>query len=272
MDKDQTRTAYDMRLDLSSEVDRVFSLNREMGTKLQHALLPRVVYDHVISPEADEPFPEFDDSLDTIEEDRLITYGLENVFTLKKLAGGEKKNPGDPDFRYREICRFNIWQSYDIKEARENDPADWNNGTSRRPFSPIMAELDFRPANYLRLDMDAGWNQYEHGWSEYDFKMALADNRGDVLHVAYRYDRDIAESIRSRGTLVLNRLLRLYAEHEHNFFDHIDIETSAGFIYSAYCWSLDVSFTDEPDDDRFSFMIRLNGLSDMETGIIGDEL
>jgi LPS-assembly protein len=270
MDKNQTRTAYDMRLDLSSELDRVFSLNQETGTKLQHALLPRVVYDHVISQEEDDPFPEFDDSLDTIEEERLITYGLENVFTLKKLAGGEKKAPEAPDFRYREICRFNIWQSYDIKEARGNDPADWSNGTSRRPFSPIMVELDLRPANHLRLDMDAGWDKYKHGWSEYDFKMALADNRGDVLHVAYRYDRDIAESIRSRGTLVLNRLLRLYAEHEHNFFDHLDIETSAGFIYSAYCWSLDVSFTDEPDDDSVSFMIRLNGLSDIKTDITGD--
>jgi LPS-assembly protein len=270
MDRNLTRAAYDMRLDLSSELDRVFSLNQAAGTRLQHAVLPRVVYDHVISPDEDEPFPEFDDSLDTVEEERLMTYGIENVFTLKTLAGEEKVNPEDPNFRYREICRFSIWQSYDIKEAGEDDPADWNNGTSRRPFSPIMVELDFRPVNHLRIDMDAGWDKYEHGWSEYDVKMDLTDDRGDALYAAYRYDRDIAESIRAKGALALNRFLKLFAEHEHNFFNHMDIETSAGFMYTAYCWSLEVSFTDEPDDDSLAFMVRLQGLSDMNAGITGD--
>jgi LPS-assembly protein len=266
MDRALTRSAYDMKLDFSSELYRIFSLNRETEAKVKHAVLPRVVYEYVISPEEEDPFPEFDDNLDLIEEERLVTYGIENVFTLKTPTVIKKAAPDDPDYHFREICRLSIRQSYDIKEARENDPADWENGTSRRPFSPVMVELDFRPARYLRIDMDAGWDKYEHGWSEYDIETGLFDDRGDALYVAYRYDRDIAESIRSAASLALNRFLTLYAEHEHNFFNHMNIETSTGFIYTAYCWSLDVCFTDEPDDDRFSFMIRLHGLSDMETG------
>ncbi len=264
MERGVTRTVYDMKLDLSSELSRVFALDREAGSRLRHTILPRVVYEYVISPEQDDPFPVFDDDLDVISDGNLITFSFENVFTVKSAStavGGDDT----PGYRYREVGRFNIEQSYDIKEARADDPTDWRDQTSRRPFYPLRVELDFTPVNNFRFDLDAGWDKYEHGWSEFDITMNLFDHRGDALYVAYRYDRDTAESIYARGALTLGRHLKLYADSEHNLFNHLDIETSVGCLYTADCWSFDVRFTDEPDDDTLSFMIRLSGFSDMES-------
>jgi len=127
-------------------------------------------------------------------------------------------------------------------------------------------ELDLRPVDNFRIDVDAGWDKYENGWSEYDMTMNLFDKRGDALYMAYRYDRDIAETIYARGALALNRSLKLYGEHEYNYFNHMKIETSVGCLYNADCWSFDVRFTDEPDDDKLSFMIGLYGLGETDTG------
>ncbi len=264
-DRSPTRTMVDMKLDLSTELYRIFTANRKIGAAVRHTFLPRLVYEHVVSPDDDETYPVFNDELDRIREERLITYAIENIFTLRTGAG-EQSSTVDEKRRYREICRLNIEQSYDIKEAREDDPAQWKNGSERRPFSPIRVALDLRPTPKMRIDVDAGWDKYEHGWSEFDIEVNLLDHRGDALYAAYRYDRDRAESIYAEGALALNRFLTLYAAHEHNFFDHIDIETSVGCLYNAGCWSLDVSFTDEPDDDKLSVMIKLHGLSDMNTG------
>jgi LPS-assembly protein len=261
-DRSETRTVYDMKLDFSSELYRIFSLNRVSGAGLKHTFLPRLVYAYAVSPQADESFPVFDDNLDLIRDQSTITLSLENVFTLKRAAAGKD----EAAYGYREVCRFNIEQSYDIKEAREDDPAGWQNGTDRRPFSPLRMELDLRPVDNFRIDVDAGWDKYENGWSEYDMTMNLFDKRGDALYMAYRYDRDIAETIYARGALALNRSLKLYGEHEYNYFNHMKIETSVGCLYNADCWSFDVRFTDEPDDDKLSFMIGLYGLGETDTG------
>jgi len=266
MDRNLTRTVYDARLDLSSELYRVFTLDRQTGSKIRHTILPRIVYEYLFSPDEGDRFPEFDDNLDIIKDQNLITYSIENFFTLRTEKDKKNGSVDDPGYQYREICRLKIEQSYDIQEARENNPGDWKNQTSRRPFSPILVELDFSPFKNLRIDMDAGWDKYEHGWSEYDIEASLFDERGDALYVAYRYDRDIAESVYLEANLVVNRFLTLYGEHEHNFFDHLDIETTVGCLYTSDCWSLDVCYTDEPDDDKLSFMIKLHGLSDMATG------
>ena len=268
-DRDLSRTVYDMKLDLASEIARVFSWDgRRPGAALKHAILPRIVYAYAVSPDADERFPVFDDALDLIPEENRVTYAIENVFTLRTATAGPSSSQ-DPAFRYREVCRLNLSQSYDIKEAREDDPAGWANGVSRRPFSPIRVELELRPRDNFRLDMDAGWDKYKHGWSEYDIRVDWFDRRGDGLYVSYKYDRDVAESIYVEAALALNRTLTLYGDHEHNFFDHQDIETGVGLLYTADCWSLDLRFTDEPDDDKISFMVRLHGLSDSTGGLIG---
>lgn len=267
MNRTPDRTVYDMKLDLSSELSRIFLPDRKSDTRLKHTILPRVVYDYVASPEADESFPVFDDDLDLIRDENRVTLSFENIFTVKTAMPAPTEGDAGPAYRYREVCRLNIEQSYDIKEAREDNPAQWRNQTDRRPFYPLRFELDFCPVRNFRLDLDAGWDKYEHGWSDFDITTNLSDHRGNALYVAYRYDRDTAESIYTRGALALNRSLRLYADHEHNYVRHLDIETSVGCIYTAQCWSFEVRFTDEPDDDRLSFMIRLNGLSDMETGM-----
>ena len=260
-DRAETRTVYDMKLDLSSELYRIFSPDRAFGAGLKHTFLPRLVYEYAISPQAEDPFPVFDDDLDLIGDENRVTLSLENVLTLKRTSAGK----AGAEYGYREVCRFNIEQSYDIQEAREDDPSGWKNGTDRRPFSPLRVELDLRPADNLRFDVDAGWDKYEHGWSEYDMTMNLFDNRGDTIYIAYRYDRDVAESIYARGALALNRSLKFYGEHEYNYFNHMNIETSVGCLYTADCWSFDVRFTDEPDDHKLSFMFGLSGLGETET-------
>ena len=88
------------------------------------------------------------------------------------------------DYSYNDFLRFELEQSYDIKEARQND--------SDKPFSPISARLDFFPGKYIGLDADALWSVYDYKFLSHNIGANLWDKRGDKLQVEYRYTRQSA--------------------------------------------------------------------------------
>ena len=85
------------------------------------------------------------------------------------------------DYSYNDFLRFELEQSYDIKEAKQKD--------SDKPFSPISARLDFFPGKYIGLDADALWSVYDYKFLSHNIAANLWDQRGDSLKVEYRYTR-----------------------------------------------------------------------------------
>ncbi len=283
MDRKETGEAYlseekkrfnrqicDIKLDLSSETYKIYG-SKIFGTSgIKHSVTPQIIYEYI--PDQDQDgLPDFDvDSIDRIEKKNLITYSITNAFTSRsinnviKTGKSVENNFSEPPiYDYRQFLWFKLEQSYDIYEAREDDPQKWENQTDQRPFSPVKGELEFYPVKYLSFEGDAQWCSYDDEFSSYNAKMSLSDNRDDRLSVEYRYTRDSIESITADLSLKITDYLTAYGGYERNILDDKRIKTSVGIEYQAQCWSLGIGCTDEPDDRKYEFSINLYGLGEV---------
>ncbi|MDY6903844.1 MAG: LPS assembly protein LptD [Thermodesulfobacteriota bacterium] len=277
-DRHWSREIYDTEVDVSTEFYRVFQIDADRGTKLKHAIVPGVVHTFIPHEDQDE-YPGFDDDIDQIAEENRVTYSITNSFMLKKpkfLSAGPVNDPADspfskPAYDYIEICRLMVEQSYDINEARDDDPDDWKNKEERQPFSSVLVELDITPSKYFKFEGDAEWSQYSNDWETYNAALDLSDSRGDNLLLEYRYALRRSETIYSLCEIALTDNLKIYADNERNLYNSIDIKTRGGFLYESGCWSLDLMYTKEPDERQYSIMLTLNGLGELGTEVSGKD-
>jgi len=291
------RQLYDIKLDLSSEIYKIYNINEKTLDKIKHSIDPQIIYYY--TPEKDQgEYP------DRIAENNKVTYSITNTFISKSKKSTKEKMEGVEDYkndepvdeendepvdeendepvtyRYNEFCRFLLEQSYDIGEARDEN---------HEPFSPIYAELELTPLKYLSLDADAEWSQYENSFISRNVAVALSDYRGDRLFVEHRYTRDSiyiqnhpqrtfverytrnsSESIYYNINLKILDSLEVFGEYERNRYDNKDIRTIVGFLYTSQCWSIRCFYEDEEEGDRrYEFMISLHGLGEIGTGLLG---
>ena len=262
------RTIYDIKLDLATNLYRIYAPSVFEGPAWRHALTPRVVYDYIPNQNQDE-YPDFDD-IDRIDPQNTITYSITNTLTAKYLMPANhntKKamavSPGDL-YRYKQFCRIKLEQSYDFNEARE---------PSGEPFSPISGELELKPSDMISLQADAQWSVYENDFVSDNIALKFANGRKDKLSVEYRHqDEDVDDDENEKThSLYINGLINigdrwaLFSEYEHSFEDNDDLTVAAGFRYRASCWALECKYSDESGDQKYAFMVTLNGLGDIGT-------
>ncbi len=292
-DKGTYRTLYDLKLDVSSEFSKVFPLERGDWQAVRHTILPRVVYEYIPEEDQDE-HPAFyqqtqdgqiiledlrrstalDDGINRIDAANRITYSLTNTLTSKTLAAEPEDGDADapPTARYNDFLRVKLEQSYDIREAREDDPLKRLDPERRRPFSPIRGELEYFPTSYLRLKADAEYDVYDSQLVSRNLYAILNSPRGDELRLEYRYseegfrfnqterfDNNI-ESLFASLRLKLPFHLTAYASNEYDFEESERIETILGLLYEAQCWALDIRYESDEEDDEISFLFHLYGL------------
>jgi len=255
-----SREIFDFRADLSTECWRTFHLQGHRPDKIRHMVRPRVIYDYVSVP-AQEDLPSFDD-IDRIVEKNLITYSITNYFVARSTKRQEtdlETDPGSPEgqemspYAYRDFCRMKLSQSYDMNEAQRDETA-----SSRRPFSDIKAELEFRPYDCLDLEGDLTWSPYDNEFTTYNTILAVCDKRGDRGLVDYRYTQDERNSILTKVLLRLFGPVSAYWEHEHNLKEGKDVRTVVGFTYEPQCWSLHTSYTDDGTMDSREFFVEIS--------------
>ena len=255
-DTTHNREMYDVRLDLSTELFGVFKINSEHVDSIKHSIKPQIIYYY--TPDEDQTdYPNFD-SIDRIAKNNLITYSVTNTFTSRSLLGkigggsGEKKEE-KPSYAYNEFLRIKVAQSFNINEERENK-------RDGKPFSPVYGELKLSPAKYISLWSDATWSTYDDWFATWNTSGTLSDDRGDSLSAEYRFQHDSTESLLSILNIKIFNNLLFRAAHELNIHDNKKIKTVLGFLYTAQCWSVDFAYTDEVDDEKYSFMINFTGL------------
>jgi LPS-assembly protein len=274
--KFHSRGLYDTRLDFFSEVFNIFRTEGKTIESVKHTVRPRIVHTYIPDQDQDD-LPNFD-SIDRIDNENLLTYSLTNTLTSKTRKEGsfafinrrdqDKTTIIDSqtDYSYNDFLRFELEQSYDIKEAKQKD--------SEKPFSPIGARLDFFPGKYIGLDADALWSVYDYKFLSHNIGTNLWDRRGDKLQVEYRYTRqsdeiDLNEAKSLYGNLrmkVTDRL-RVSGLYEYNFLDKTRVQTGFGLNYAADCWSfegrlIDKVNVDQTSDLNWEFKIRLYGLGE----------
>jgi LPS-assembly protein len=262
------RELFDTRLELFTEIERVFNIEGQLFERIKHRIRPQITHEFIPDSKQGD-LPRFD-TIDRIDETNKITYALINTLTSKsKTVGAKKSGPQLPsrrgaerqttvDYDYNDFFRLEVEHSYDFEK-------------SRKPFSPIFARLDISPGKYIRLDADAQYSVYENEFLSHNLQGSLWDNRGDEIYMDYRYaksaeETEVKEDIQSifgKIKVQLTDYLSLNAENRYNLETDQRIRTAGGFTYQAQCWSFDFKYTDEPNDWKVNFKIELTGLGEI---------
>lgn len=250
------RNMYDVRLDLSTELFRVFPFASGSTDKLKHVIRPQIIYSY-IPDYSQNDYPYFD-KIDRIRRENLLTYALTNTLISKSRPKSSEATGAPPsetllptDYLYNEFLRFYLEQSYDIYKANHNDP---------EPFTPIYGEIQYEPFRYLTLQADAKYSHYDSDFRTRNVGSLIADDRGDKLFVEYRYERDFAESVYTNLLVSITRNIRAYTDYERNLYDDQRIASGFGVKYISQCWSVDVRYIDELDDRRYVLLLNLFGI------------
>lgn len=257
-DKTQNREIYDLNLNLSTEIYKIFSIKGTGIDKIKHGIRPQISYSFIPDKDQDD-LPRFD-GLDRIGKRNILSYSITNTFTSRTPEPIVKED-GTTDYSYHEFLRFKLSQSYDINEANNKDKEE------KKPFSNIQADLDIEPFQYLDMQVYTIWSPYESDLLSSRVDLRLSDKRSDELFLRHRYTRDSSkdrkdgnESIYAKLLFNLSNRISTFFEYERNLYKDEDILNGFGLIYKAQCWAIDFRYTDRTDDQSYSIAINLFGL------------
>lgn len=268
------REIYDIALDLSTEISKIYNLKGKNIDKMRHSIRPQIIYYYIPDDQDISLYPSFERRIDRINKKSLLVYSITNslisrskIYTKKPAKPIEDNDYIPANYTYEEPFRLKLRQSYDFNKAKEDDP---------EPFSPIYGDLRLTLVKYFSMNADAKWSHYEDDFLSHNVAALISDNRGDRLYVAHRYRRDSSESKKDgKESIYFNLLLKitdrllLYMDHERNIYDKKDITTVLGLLYKAQCWSIDFRSAHEENDSRYTFMVNLYGLGGFGTEIVG---
>jgi LPS-assembly protein len=274
-DNDKTfhRELMDYQLDLSTEVYNILHTGGDRIDRYKHSVSPRIVYTYI--PEEDQStYPDFD-AKDRIGRQNRLTYSLTNLLTyrsmIKKKISVEEET-SDPEYHYQRFLRLYLEQSYNLNEADEDNPSEWENKETRKSFSPVFGRVELTPGKYITIEADAEWSTYENALISRNLSTTLWDSRGDRLSVEYRYKQKIPDidqvglkSAYAKLSITMTEALSATAEYEKDLYEDNHLLTSIGALYKAQCWSFQLTYTREEEDDRYDFMIGFHGLGKIKS-------
>ncbi|MDP2839547.1 MAG: LPS assembly protein LptD, partial [Syntrophales bacterium] len=163
----------------------------------------------------------------------------------------------DGKIRYREMMRFKIGQTYDIREARRDVTAA---GTDNRPFRDVDLELDLAPLPYLSLSARNKFDVNSGNWRQNNYDLTLSDHRGDSASAGYRYTRDTLEEINLSLKAVLTSSLGVTYVLRQNQLDRRTVESTYGLQYRKQCWNVELNVSDREDDRAVMVVFSLYGM------------
>ncbi|NOX34261.1 MAG: LPS-assembly protein LptD [Deltaproteobacteria bacterium] len=250
-DSFRTRQMYNIGARLSTKLIKLFNPDNFFADKIKHEIIPELDYSfipHIIQND----LPSFD-SLDRIGENNILTWSLTNNFISKKSGLTPK---GDETLTYRNLAYVKLYQSYDIKKARDHES---------KPFSNITLDAKINPIDFFLLDVNLSWSPYDTHFKTLNIGNTLKDNRGDSLNTKYRFSENSSESLYSRIDVGLTDELSIYCSIEQNLKEKKTVETKAGFSLKKSCWSFNLYFSESPGEQSITFLINLHGIGEFGT-------
>ncbi len=245
----RTRHMYDTGAQLSTKINKIFNLNNNY--KLKHELIPKLEY--AFTPNIiQNDLPSFD-ALDRVEEKNQLTWSLTNNF-ISRVSRVSLK--GDEQLIYRDAAYIKLYQTWDIKKERDNEP---------EPFSDLFLKAEIDPCDFLSLDMNIAWSPYDSHFNILNIGNTIKDSRGDSLRTEYRYSTDLSESLYSKLTISFTDELTAFCSIEQNLKEKKSVETQAGLSIKKSCWTFNLYFSESPEEQSITFLINLHGIGEFGT-------
>ncbi len=267
----QQRTLTDIKLEMTSRLNRVYGFNLGNYVAMQHSVRPELMYEYM--PKVDQAdLPKFD-SLDDIDERHGITYGLTN-FLMGKATQADSQ--GQNITSYKEFARLQIYQTLNIRKAVTpdtdfsnfettqvdyDDDDDDTSESEKTRFSPLNLLLDIYPGQYVTLTYDTQVATEEGNINRQDLYATLDNGKGYYVRAGYQFFKGtvIDELIMESGLkLVGNLYLNTY--HDYSFDRQELFKQGYGLKYQHGCWGVGLTYRKEGNDNSFAFSIDLLGL------------
>jgi len=255
----QGRLLSDVRVDLTSRMNRVYSIEAGNFQAIQHSIRPRVIYEYVPKV-SHENIPSFD-QLDKDLARNDVLFGFQTFLTTRQEQRDAENNPV-PNFR--EVLRFEALQQFNF----ERPPLDLLlNPDPKLGLANLNLRLDLMPRSYLTLTYDSIWLPDEVRSKQQDFIMSFDSGRGQLLRLGYQYRNDfpIDEVI---GEVAIQLLKNVYLNtyHDYSFKRQELFNQGYGVRYVHGCWGIGFIFQREAGDNRFMVSVNLLGIGTLGSG------
>jgi LPS-assembly protein len=237
--------------ELSSYISRVYNFSWGPVTRIKHVIKPLVTYEYSAISQTGN-LPEFD-PLDVEDSVHRVTYELRNDITARI------KGPGGRTL-YRDIMRFRLLQSYDIKEAQRElfGPDD-----DRKPFSNIRGEIELYPYMGVVLLADTTFSPYDGEFKTFNTYVRAADTRGDLIQLDYRYTQDSVEEFNAFLNVRVTQNFDVLGYSKTSLDDSTTVEAGAGFGLRFQCWGIRFLYSDNSEERSVGLTFSLSGLGDI---------
>lgn len=256
-DQMQSRLFSDVRLDLSTRLNRVYPVDFGDYVAVEHAIRPEVRYVYVPEPIQGE-LPLFD-RLDENQARHQLRYGFSTFLTAKE---NRRDREGNLATYYRELARLQIFQLFNLEDPPKRDSL-FEFG-EEQGFTSVGMRLDIMPKRYITLSYDS--NLYSDSPNDHrqDFLLTLDSGRGHALILDYQYRK--GQPVNELTTqLIMKTLPNLYLSTYHDYsFDQGEMyKQGYGFRYLHGCWSIGVAYERESGDNRVIVSLNLLGLGNV---------
>jgi len=124
----------------------------------------------------------------------------------------------------------------------------------------VDIEFDFDPFQYLSFDGDAKFDVNDGEWKETNYNLGISDWRGDSVTAEYRYTQKSVEEINISMKAKVSEALDLRYILRRNELDKKYLESTYGIDYHKQCWSVEITYSDTPDDRAYMVVFYLYGL------------
>jgi len=279
------RTVPHLKLDLSTDIQRVFDVSDQSLRKIKHSIRPQVIYDfipEVTNYNTTDSLPTF---IFPLIKTNTITYQLNNTLTAKNFIGSGKD--GEDLHSYLDFIYFKLYQTYDLNEAARDEktprffgttttgitgttPVTGITGTgttgtvgARRPFSNLTGELEIIPSPFIRFRSYAGWSPYDNQFDTQVHTLSLNTPGGSWA--ALEYQTVSGNQFRQLNSSLLWKINPTWTANFLNKFSidqNKNYETSLGLAYTHQCWGIKATYLDTPDNKQFLISLSLKGLGE----------
>ncbi|MEK6712119.1 MAG: LPS assembly protein LptD, partial [Nitrospinota bacterium] len=198
------------------------------------------------------------DGVDGLGDENTVTYAIVNRFLTKLVTeeGG---------FETRQLARVAFGQTFDIAEARRAQDLDTQD---RRPFGPVILDVESRPTRQLRLIHQTRYSTYEREISSHTTGFRLEGGRNWFFNADRTWQRLRNRSPASAGESFINLAggvaitPRFFVEYltRLNKAERATLEQSIILRYQGCCWGVALTLTDTRDKSEVFLSFSVLGL------------
>ncbi|MCE5334017.1 MAG: LPS assembly protein LptD [Desulfobacteraceae bacterium] len=253
------RLLSDVRVDLSTRLNRVYPVDIGGYTAIQHAFRPEIGYEY-----SEQSVHGNIPHIDRLDEDQArngIRYGFSTFLTTKEMKADAQGNLVPS---YREWARLRVFQFYNVEKPPLTD--NWfDTDIMKEGFSPVGLRLAVQPKQYITLsyDVDLDYKSTGQG-NSHDLYMILDSSKGHLLRVDFQQRAQMAlNEITTEAFLKTYKNIYLNTYHDYSLDEGYLFKQGYGVRFYRGCWGIGVAYEHEGSDDRVIVSVDLLGLGSL---------